>query len=156
MGNSRRRTTFAKGNHEEEGEGIDMMAKRPKLKPVQIMEENQKAITLNIVYRKTSINPDDLETMSIFFFMTCTVSVVKSKRFEGITLSRLSNGKIFMKSDFSCVEVDLVEGFSDCIDLEFGRKRKVTTEEASKLVSEGARYFGSESFNEEGSYIGKF
>jgi uncharacterized protein YifE (UPF0438 family) len=61
-----------------------------------------------------------------------------------------------MKSDFSCTEVDLVERFSDAIDVEFGKKKKVTTEEASKLVSEGARYFGSESFNEEGSYIGKF
>jgi len=133
-----------------------MMTKRPKPKPVKIIEEGKKSVTVDIVYRKTSINPDDLETMSIFFFMTCTVSVVKSKRFEGITLSRLSNGKIFMKSDFSCVEVDLVEGFSDCIDLEFSKKKKVTTEEASKLISEGARYFGSESFNEEGSYIGKF
>jgi len=134
-----------------------MMAKRPKPKPVKIIEDGKKSVTVDIVYRKTSINPDDLETMSIFFFMTCVVSIVKSKRFEGITLTKLSNGKVFMKSDFSCVEVDLVEGFSDCIDLEFSKKKRITDEEAKELYVKGlARFYGSENFAEEGEYLGKF
>jgi hypothetical protein len=134
-----------------------MMAKRPKPRPVKIVEEGKKSITLDVVFKRTKLDPDSLENYYAFFFQQITVKIISAKKWDGLTLTKLSNHKVFLKSELQCTEVDLVEGTCDAVEIEFSKKKKLTNEEAKELYEKNlARFFGSENFAEEGEYLGKF
>jgi len=134
-----------------------MTTTRPRPRPVQIVEEGKKSITLDVVFKRTKLDPDSLENFYAFFYQQITVKIIDAKKWVGLTLTKLSNHKVFLKSDFNCTEVDLVEGICDAVEIEFSKKRKIDDEEAKKLYDGNlARFYNSENLSEDGEYLGKF
>jgi hypothetical protein len=134
-----------------------MMRKKPKYRPVQIVSENQKTVTVDCVFLRTKLDPDSLENFYAYFYQQVTVSIINAKKWVGLTLTKLSNHKVFLKSELQCTEVDLIPDICDAVEIEFGKKKKLTTEEAKELYEKNlARFFGSENLAEEGEWIGRF
>jgi len=134
-----------------------MTTTRPRPKPVKIVSENQKSVTVDVVFKRTKLDPDSLENFYAYFYQQITVKIIDAKKWVGLTLTKLSNGKVFLVSMLNCVELDLVEGTCDAVEIEFGKKKKLTTEETKELYDKGlTRFFGSEDFSSEGEYLGKF
>jgi hypothetical protein len=134
-----------------------MMARKPKPKPVKIVEEGKKSITLDVVFKRTKLDPDSLENYYAFFYQQITVKIINAKKWVGLTLTKLSNHKVFLKSELQCTEIDLVEGICDAVEIEFSKKRKIDDEEAKKLYDGNlARFFNDENLSIDGEWIGRF